>query len=204
MSAASLAALPETQRAVVTLRDVEEWSSEEVCNALDLTESNQRVLLHRGRQRLRAALDALASDGEHLYVVNPGSDDISAFAIQRDGSLRLLGRTASQGRRPVSLALHGDLLYVANEGNRSSALRSPQCGRTGSCYRNTGRMLIRGERVWRPGRKAKHKSVLAIVPRFEVPAMDCRRVVPAKMVQPRAEHLLDIVGAVVNRSYLRI
>lgn len=60
---------------------------------------------------------ALASDGEHLYVVNPGSDDISAFAIQHDGSLRLLGRTASQGRRPVSLALHDTLLYVANEGN---------------------------------------------------------------------------------------
>lgn len=60
---------------------------------------------------------ALASDGQHLYVVNTGSDDISAFAIERDGSLRLLGRTASQGRRPVSLALHGNLLYVANEGN---------------------------------------------------------------------------------------
>jgi len=57
----ALAALPETQRAVVTLRDVEEWSSEEVCNALDLTESNQRVLLHRGRQRLRAALEARVS-----------------------------------------------------------------------------------------------------------------------------------------------
>jgi len=55
---AALEALPETQRAVVTLRDVEEWTSEEVCNALGLSESNQRVLLHRGRQRLRAALEA--------------------------------------------------------------------------------------------------------------------------------------------------
>ena len=54
---AALDALPEVQRAVVTLRDVEEWSSEEVCNALGLSESNQRVLLHRGRQRLRAALE---------------------------------------------------------------------------------------------------------------------------------------------------
>ena len=60
---------------------------------------------------------AVVSDGEHLYVVNPGSDDISAFEIKHDGSLRLLGRTASQGRRPVSLTLHGRLLYVANEGN---------------------------------------------------------------------------------------
>ena len=54
---AALEALPEAQRAVVTLRDVEEWTSEEVCNALGVSESNQRVLLHRGRQRLRAALE---------------------------------------------------------------------------------------------------------------------------------------------------
>lgn len=60
---------------------------------------------------------AVVSDGDHLYVVNPGSDDISAFEIKHDGALRLLGRTASQGRRPVSLALHEHLLYVANEGN---------------------------------------------------------------------------------------
>jgi RNA polymerase sigma-70 factor, ECF subfamily len=54
----ALEALPPAQRAVVTLRDVEEWTSEEVCNALGLSESNQRVLLHRGRAKLRAALQA--------------------------------------------------------------------------------------------------------------------------------------------------
>lgn len=59
---AALEALPETQRAVVTLRDVEEWTSEEVCNALGLSDSNQRVLLHRGRQRLRAALESRVGD----------------------------------------------------------------------------------------------------------------------------------------------
>jgi RNA polymerase sigma-70 factor (ECF subfamily) len=48
--------LPEGQRAVVTLRDVSEWSSEEVCNVLGVSETNQRVLLHRARTRLRAAL----------------------------------------------------------------------------------------------------------------------------------------------------
>lgn len=51
--------LPDPQRAVVTLRDIEGWSSEEVCNVLELTESNQRVLLHRGRSRLRTALEGV-------------------------------------------------------------------------------------------------------------------------------------------------
>jgi len=52
-----LEALPPAQRTVVTLRDLEGWSAEEVCNVLDVSESNQRVLLHRGRARLRAALE---------------------------------------------------------------------------------------------------------------------------------------------------
>ena len=45
--------LPARQREVVLLRDVEGMSSEEVCTVLALTEVNQRVLLHRGRSRLR-------------------------------------------------------------------------------------------------------------------------------------------------------
>jgi RNA polymerase sigma-70 factor, ECF subfamily len=45
--------LPARQREVVVLRDVEEMSSEEVCSVLDISEGNQRVLLHRGRSRLR-------------------------------------------------------------------------------------------------------------------------------------------------------
>ena len=45
--------LPAGQRAVIELRDVEGWSSEEVCEALGLSEVNQRVLLHRARSRVR-------------------------------------------------------------------------------------------------------------------------------------------------------
>jgi RNA polymerase sigma-70 factor, ECF subfamily len=45
--------LPARQREVVILRDVEEMSSEEVCSVLEISDGNQRVLLHRGRSRLR-------------------------------------------------------------------------------------------------------------------------------------------------------
>ena len=46
-----------TQRAVISLRDVEGWSSDEVRNALDISEVNQRVLLHRARSKVRRALE---------------------------------------------------------------------------------------------------------------------------------------------------
>jgi len=49
--------LPERQRQVVTLRDIEGLTSEEVCSVLEISESNQRVLLHRGRSRLRQAIE---------------------------------------------------------------------------------------------------------------------------------------------------
>jgi RNA polymerase sigma-70 factor, ECF subfamily len=57
-------ALPPMQAEVVRLRDVLGWSSEEVCNALELSETNQRVLLHRGRNRIRRELDAYLSEGQ--------------------------------------------------------------------------------------------------------------------------------------------
>ena len=53
----AIATLPASQRAVITLRDVEGISSEETCAALELSEGNQRVLLHRARARVRTALE---------------------------------------------------------------------------------------------------------------------------------------------------
>jgi RNA polymerase sigma-70 factor, ECF subfamily len=49
--------LPPQQRAVITLRDVEGWSAAEVREALELSEGNERVLLHRARAKVRAALE---------------------------------------------------------------------------------------------------------------------------------------------------
>jgi RNA polymerase sigma-70 factor, ECF subfamily len=51
--------LPAMQRAVITLRDVHGWDGAEVCDALELSEGNQRVLLHRARSRVRADLEAM-------------------------------------------------------------------------------------------------------------------------------------------------
>jgi RNA polymerase sigma-70 factor (ECF subfamily) len=53
----ALAQLPERQRLIVVLRDVEGLSAEEVCDLLELSQENQRVLLHRGRSRLRGFLE---------------------------------------------------------------------------------------------------------------------------------------------------
>ena len=57
LCARAIDALPPAQRTVITLRDVEGWEPAEVCAALEITDGNQRVLLHRARARVRAALD---------------------------------------------------------------------------------------------------------------------------------------------------
>jgi RNA polymerase sigma-70 factor (ECF subfamily) len=54
----ALGTLPPAQSEVVRLRDVEGLPSAEVCQLLNLTEGNQRILLHRGRSRIRTALEA--------------------------------------------------------------------------------------------------------------------------------------------------
>jgi len=54
----AIAELPPAQQTVIRMRDVEGYSSDEVCAALDVSAANQRVLLHRARSRVRAALEA--------------------------------------------------------------------------------------------------------------------------------------------------
>lgn len=55
--AAAVEQLAPAQREVISLRDLDGWTSAEVCNALSLSETNQRVLLHRARSKVRRALE---------------------------------------------------------------------------------------------------------------------------------------------------
>ncbi|HKA26485.1 MAG TPA: beta-propeller fold lactonase family protein [Gaiellaceae bacterium] len=58
----------------------------------------------------------VSGDGKWLFVANPGSDEISLFAIDDHGP-RLSDTTSSQGSRPTSIAVHGQLVYVLNNGS---------------------------------------------------------------------------------------
>lgn len=57
-AAAAVAALPDRQRVVITLRDVEGYEPAEVCEILEISAANQRVLLHRARAYVRGRLEA--------------------------------------------------------------------------------------------------------------------------------------------------
>lgn len=62
-----------------------------------------------------ASQSSLVRDGGYLYAVNAGSNEISVLMIRRHG-LEFVQKVSSGGIRPISLAIHGDLLYVLNEG----------------------------------------------------------------------------------------
>lgn len=80
----------------------------------------------------------LSTDGRYLIAVDAGSNQISVLRIQRDGSLRAVGRPVSSGGvEPVSIAVHDHLVYVANEGDKTTG--------TGSNY--TGFRLNEGGRL---------------------------------------------------------
>jgi RNA polymerase sigma-70 factor (ECF subfamily) len=62
----AIADLPSAQRTVIALRDVEGWSAEEVCEALEISPGNQRVLLHRARTTVRADVESYFGAVESL------------------------------------------------------------------------------------------------------------------------------------------
>ncbi len=64
--------LPEAQRAVITMRDVEGFPPAEVSGALGISDGNQRVLLHRARSKVRAAIEShLGATEPNPYVLEP-------------------------------------------------------------------------------------------------------------------------------------
>jgi 6-phosphogluconolactonase len=56
----------------------------------------------------------LSDDGRYLYAISAGSNEITAFRVNGNRSLSLINRVGSFGLFPVSLAQHGDVLYVVN------------------------------------------------------------------------------------------
>lgn len=93
VASAALAALPPSQRQVVLLRDVEHLSARDVCNILGLSETNERVQLHRGRARIRRALDCYLRDGQRPARLRPeqapastGPANARVIALARDAS----------------------------------------------------------------------------------------------------------------------
>lgn len=80
----------------------------------------------------------LSGDGRYLLAVDAGSNQVSVLRVRRDGSLRAAARPVwSGGVEPVSITVHGDLVYVANEGDKTTG--------TGSNY--TGFRLSAGGRL---------------------------------------------------------
>jgi 6-phosphogluconolactonase len=67
-----------------------------------------------------ASQSSLALDGDRLLVANAGSDEVSLFRVTADG-IELAARAASGGSAPTSIAVHGDLAYVLNNGSAGIA-----------------------------------------------------------------------------------
>ena len=109
----AIEALPPMQAEVIRLRDVAGWASEEVRNALDLTETNQRVLLHRARAKVRAASGTRVRD-RGFVMTRTSDDDLTcrelvevitdfvegAMTAGRPGSVRTPSRRVRSGARP--------------------------------------------------------------------------------------------------------
>jgi 6-phosphogluconolactonase (cycloisomerase 2 family) len=83
---------------------------------------------------------ALVAGKGRLYAVNPGDGTVSSLAIHDDGSLQRLCTVSSGGTRPVSLAVCGGLLYVANEGAPPGTMPALPANYTGFHINHDGRL----------------------------------------------------------------
>jgi RNA polymerase sigma-70 factor, ECF subfamily len=94
----AIAALPARQQEVIVLRDVEGWSSDEVCAALELTEANQRVLLHRARAKVRLALEEYL---DQTAVSPPSTVQTAPVTYDASSEARNAITAATSSGRPI-------------------------------------------------------------------------------------------------------
>ena len=104
----ALETLPEAQRTVMTLRDVDGWESGEVCELLGISEGNQRVLLPRARSRVRGyveerlSLDAIVARGHDRETVRRVLRMVVASEYKRRQAapvLKVSEKAFGEGRR---------------------------------------------------------------------------------------------------------
>ena len=109
---------------------------------------------------------ALDADGNHLYAVNPGSDSITVFRLTRSGP-QVLQTVPSGGRRPVSLAVYRNLLYVLNAGGSVG----DEDGIAGFAIRGNGRLLpLNGSRQRLSAKTCiLYRSLIGLKPPFMSP-----------------------------------
>jgi RNA polymerase sigma-70 factor (ECF subfamily) len=109
----AIADLPRTQQRVLTLRDLEGWSAEEVCMALEVSAANQRVLLHRARSTVRDAvaecgvrniirdfqmeIEVKATVGNDAQDDNPTDDELRA-RLTAARSIAIVGASSKPDR----------------------------------------------------------------------------------------------------------
>jgi 6-phosphogluconolactonase len=80
----------------------------------------------------------LSSDGRYVLAVDAGSNQVSVLKIRNNGSLKLVGTAWSGGTLPVSIAVHRNLVYVANAGPTNSNFTGFWLGRHGQLKRISG------------------------------------------------------------------
>ena len=86
--AAAIAELPVAQRTVIALRDIEGWTSEEVCQALEISAGNQRILLHRARSRVRNAIERYYGAVEEIDYAAVTGERIGDTATRKTDAAR--------------------------------------------------------------------------------------------------------------------
>ena len=62
----------------------------------------------------------LSETRDYLFAVNAGSNEVSSFKVERNGSLKWVGKVTSGGTTPISLTIHGRMLYVLNAGGNGN------------------------------------------------------------------------------------